>query len=159
MSSHFKGPERERLALDSFVKLMRASSSLSGTMVRQIRAHGLTEPQFAVLEVVYHVGPLHQHLISEKLLMSGGNLSLVIDNLEKQHLIIRRTNPADRRCTKIHLTDAGRQWMADYFPEHAAFITQQMAALTPEEQRLLGLLCRKLGLAAAALSSETPRET
>ena len=152
MPSHHTGPEQERLALDSFIKLMRASSTLSANTVRRIKAHGLTEPQFAVLEVVFHLGPLHQHSISEKLLMSGGNMSLVLDNLEKQRLIVRRSNPQDRRCTTIHLTEAGRAWMTDYFPLHAAFITRQLAALTVSEQRTLGRLCRKLGLAAAANS-------
>jgi MarR family transcriptional regulator, 2-MHQ and catechol-resistance regulon repressor len=149
MPSHYTGPEHERLALDSFIKLIRASSTVTADMVRRVRAQGVTEPQFAVMEVVYHLGPLHQHAISEKLLMSGGNMSLVLDNLEKQKLITRQTNPDDRRCTRIQLTTAGRAWMDDYFPEHAAYIARLMSALSPAEQRTLGKLCRKLGLATA----------
>jgi len=149
MPTHYAGPESERLALDSYIKLSRASLSLNANIVRRIRARGLTEPQFAVLEVIYHLGPLHQQAISGKLLMSGGNMSLVLDNLEKQHLITRQTDPADRRCTTIELTDDGRQWMATHFPEHAAYIAGQFAALSPAEQRTLGRLCRKLGLASA----------
>ncbi len=145
MPTHFQGPHDQVLALDTFIKLSRASLTLNHVVQNQIRAVGLTEPQFAVLEVLYHRGPLRQGLISQKLLFSGGNLTMVLDHLERDGLILRKPNPEDRRCTIVHLTDGGNKLIQDYFPQHAEFIQNLMSPLTEDELQTLGRLTRKLG--------------
>jgi MarR family transcriptional regulator, 2-MHQ and catechol-resistance regulon repressor len=145
MPTHFTGPEAQ--ALDTFIKLMRASDAVMHQVVRQIRTIGLTEPQFAVLEILFHRGPMHQNVLSTKQLVSGGNMSVVLDNLEKRELIRRETDAADRRCTIIYLTAAGQKLIQDYFPAHAVFIKKLFSALNADEQRQLAILTRKLGLA------------
>lgn len=134
------------LALGTFVKLRRAVNSLSGALNPVLaREHGLTETQFGVLEALYHLGPMPQARLCEKLLVSGSNLTTVIDNLEKGGLVRRDPNPEDRRAYLVKLSDSGRAAVAKAFPEHAARIRQLMSALTQAEQKELGRLCRKLG--------------
>lgn len=134
------------LALGTFVKLRRAVNSLSGALNPVLaREHGLTETQFGVLEALYHLGPMPQARLCEKLLVSGSNLTTVIDNLEKGGLVRRDPNPEDRRAYLVKLSDSGRAAVTKAFPEHAARIRQLMSALTQAEQKELGRLCRKLG--------------
>jgi MarR family 2-MHQ and catechol resistance regulon transcriptional repressor len=64
----------------------------------------LTISQFGVLETLYHLGAMCQTEIGSKLLRSGGNITLVIDNLEKQGLVRRQRDTEDRRLVNIHLT-------------------------------------------------------
>lgn len=148
MPTKHKGPEAERVVLDAFIKFTRAAAALDNAMSRKIREHGLTAPQFAVLECVYHLEPIQQSEISNKILTSGGNVTLVLDNLEKQGFITRVVNPADRRCIKVHITTTGRAWMNEYFPEHVQFIMEKFNVLTKNEISELGAICRKLGIAA-----------
>ena len=83
--------------------------------------------------------------ICSKLLKSSGNTTLVVDNLEKHGLVQRQRDEHDRRVIMVQLTEAGRALIADLFPTHATVVAEELAVLTPEEQRQLGDLCRKLG--------------
>ncbi len=150
MNNHSKPPVRETRALDAFVKLLRAAhwASLRAGASRQ--AAGLTEAQFSVIEVLYHRGPLAQRDIAEKVLSSPGNLTMVLDNLERENLIARRRDSEDRRRRIVTLTSKGRRRIGKLFPTHAAGIAELMSALSSTEQRELARLCRKLGLSAQA---------
>ncbi len=150
MGTHYEGDEDERLALDTFIKLVRAARTVSGGANAHLDSWELTDSQFGVLEVVYHLGPMCQKKIGEKLLKSGGNISVVIDNLESQGLVERRRRESDRRFVSVHLTDDGESLIERVLPEHVDQIQQMFTALEPDEQRQLGELCRKLGRSLTA---------
>jgi MarR family 2-MHQ and catechol resistance regulon transcriptional repressor len=99
-----------------------------------------------VLEALYHLGPLSQGEIGQKILRSSGNITMVIDNLEKKGLVRRERNKTDRRFFFVHLTDRGYNLINRIFPPHAAVIAQDFTVLTAAEQDTLGRLCKKLGL-------------
>jgi MarR family 2-MHQ and catechol resistance regulon transcriptional repressor len=82
-------------------------------------------------------------------LKSSGNLTLVVDNLERRGLAKRRKHAKDRRCVEVQLTARGRKLISEVYPKHARAIRHAMGALAPYEQRHLGELCRRLGLAAS----------
>jgi MarR family 2-MHQ and catechol resistance regulon transcriptional repressor len=139
------------LALGTFVKLRRAVNTVTGRLNPVLqREHGLTESQFGVLEALWHLGPMPQVRLCEKLLVSGSNLTTVMDNLERSGLVRRDPNPEDRRAHLVRLTEKGRTLVAATFPAHAGRIAALLGALTPAEQRELGRLCRKLGLGIRA---------
>lgn len=154
MSSRHRGEAREVLALDTFIKLMRAEERLSARLQRQFADRGLTGSQFAVLEALLHLGPLCQRDLGGKLLKSSGNITLVIDNLERQGLVRRERDADDRRYVTVHLTPAGEAQIRAAFPAHAAEITALLSALSQEEQRELGRLCKKLGLSIEAAAKK-----
>lgn len=134
-----------RLALGTYVKLLRATDSVTARLASQITATGLSWSQFGVLEALYHVGPLCQKELGEKLLKTTGNITMVVDNLERRGLVRRERLEEDRRYVRVHLTECGQALIAQLFPTHAEAITQEMSALTVDEQEELGRLCRKLG--------------
>ncbi len=133
-------------ALNTYTKLMRAAESVTGRVHRVLSAPKLTISQFGVLEALYHKGPLCQKDIAAKILKSTGNITLVIDNLEKQRLVRRERDTEDRRYLTIHLTETGEALIADVFAAVEKSIVSEMASLTDSEQELLGNLCKKLGL-------------
>src|SRR5271169_2849938 len=137
---------QERLALVTYVKLTRAANAARNFASRSLNDTGLTLTQFAVLEALYHIGPMSLSDISQKILTTGGNLTMVVGNLEKQGLAHRQQSPEDRRVLIVVLTAKGKLLIRRLFPEHAAGITEFMAALSPYEQEQLGSLCRKLGM-------------
>ncbi len=148
MPTHYQGTAEETRALNTWIKLSRAADSFSTRLARRGTVGDLTLSQFGVLEALYHLGPLCQGEISSKLLKSGGNITLVVDNLVKRGLVRRERYPDDRRRVFVSLTDQGRAVIERILPGHVAAIVEEISILTPEEQEELGRLCRKLGKAA-----------
>ena len=152
MPTRYQGCPYDARALDAFIKLMRASGSVEARTSRHLAAAGLTVGQFGILETLLHLGPLHQCDLAKKHLQSGGNVTMIVDNLEKAGFVRRDRHVADRRYVRVSLTAAGRERIAAVFPAHVRRIREQMDVLTPTELEQLGQLCRKLGLHAAAES-------
>jgi MarR family 2-MHQ and catechol resistance regulon transcriptional repressor len=72
---------------------------------------------------------------------------MVVDNLEKHGWVRRETHPEDRRVTIVRLTPAGEALIREIFPRQVEAIVQEFSMLTAEEQKELGRLCKKLGMA------------
>lgn len=145
MPTHYQGSAREKRALDAFIKLLRAGNTVATEANRGLAEHDLTASQFAVLEALYHVGSMCLTELSDKILRTAGNLTMVVDNLEKRGLVKRVQGAKDRRFVSVEVTPRGRELIQRVFPEHAARIAELMSRLTAEEQGQLGALCRKLG--------------
>ena len=146
MSTRYSGSPEQIRALDAYIKLQRATDSVSSRIAEHETTKEIGATQFGTLEMLYHLGPLHQKQIGEKLLISKSNVVAVIDKLEKQKLVRRERSEEDRRCIFVHLTDGGRMLIEKILPIHVAAITAEMSCLNAEELRELGRLCRKLGL-------------
>lgn len=145
MPNKFKGTPAQERALSTYVKLERAASAAFAYARVGLGGKGLTLSQFAVLEALYHVGPQCLGELARRILTSSGNLTLVIDNLQKRGLVKREQPGKDKRFVLASITPAGEKLIANIFPEHARRITEVMARLEPNEQDQLGDLCRKLG--------------
>lgn len=146
MGTHYKGSKKEVKTLNAFIKLMRASESISNRLNRRLAEQDLTVSQFGVLEALLHLGPLNQKALGEKLLKSGGNITLVVDNLEKSGWVERQQNPKDRRSMLIHLTEEGEDLISSYFPQHLDNIMQEFECLSNDELDQLAEMCKKIGL-------------
>src|SRR5512135_547990 len=130
------------LALNTYTKLVRAAESVTNRASRLMTEAGLTISQSGVLEALYHKGPLCQRDIAAKILKSTGNITLVIDNLEKSDLARRERDSEDRRYLTVHLTDKGKALIAKVFADVEATIVADMASLSGDEQEMLGNLCK-----------------
>ena len=145
MGTRHRGTIEEINAINAFIKLQRAAESVS-SRVHAVLPAGLTVTQFGVLESLHHIGPLCQGELAEKLLRSGGNLTLVVDNLEKAGLVLRERDPADRRFVVVKLTPKGTTFIANLFPKVVANVLREMQRLSSTELLDLGRLCKKVGL-------------
>ncbi len=139
------------LALATWVKLARAFSSFDKRSTESIRAFGLTQPQFSVIEVLGHLGPLKVGEICNKILVSGGNMTLVLDNIEKLGYIERIHSKEDRRAIDVQLTKQGQELFDRIFVIHAENISKFMSVLSPDEQKTLNELLKKLGKGVLAI--------
>jgi MarR family 2-MHQ and catechol resistance regulon transcriptional repressor len=148
MGTHHQGSKTEILALDAYIKLMRAADSVT-TRAHLVLPAEVTLTQFAALEALYHLGPLFQSELATKLLKSGGNLTLVVDNLERDGLVSRTRDPADRRFIKVDLTPKGRRFIGTLFPKIAASLTREFSVLSNRDQLALARICKRLGVGRA----------
>jgi MarR family 2-MHQ and catechol resistance regulon transcriptional repressor len=150
MTNRYRDTQEEVLSMGAYVKLQRAAESVSTRVHRYLVDENLSVRQFGVLEALYHTGPLYQRDIANKLLVSGGNITMVLDNLGKNDLVKRAQDPGDRRHNIVSLTEKGKKLMDRIFPRHASRIVQEMGVLTAKNQKTLGDLCRKLGKGKSA---------
>lgn len=146
MPTHHSGTSEEERVLNTFIKMTRAVDAYMARVACHNTLGDLTLSQFGVLEAVYHLGPMSQKDIGKKILKSGGNMTLVIDNLVKRGLVVRNQAEYDRRVMLISLTDEGRALISEVFPRQLEALVAEMRVLTPEEQDELARLCRKLGM-------------
>ncbi len=143
--------ERQALALKLWTVLARAHAAVFAHSQADIARHGLTPGEFAVLEALYHKGPLLLGEVQRKILVSSGGITYLVDSLERRGLVERRTREQDRRARYAALTPAGERLIADIFEEHAEAIERAVSGLDLEERRAAIDLLKRLGLHAAAL--------
>jgi len=146
MQKQLRGNNKEVRALGTYVKLMRAAESITARVHKHLASIGLTVSQFGVLEAIFHLGPLSQRDLGRKILRSSGNITMVIDNLEKRRLVRRERDASDRRMFIVHLSGEGQKLIAKIFPSHAALITRELSVLKATDQKILGDLCKKVGV-------------
>ncbi len=147
MKSNPPPTDHQRFVLKTYTQMMRAADAVTTRMHRHLADHRLTLSQFGVLEALYHKGALCQRDIGQKILKTSGNMTTVIDNLEKRKLVVREKNRADRRRITVSLTPAGFDLINAIFPTHAKIAEQAFAVLDPDELLTLGKLLKKVGKA------------
>lgn len=136
-------------ALKLWVVLSRAYIAVARRVEADIARHDLSPGEFAILEVLYHKGPLLLGEVQRKILVSSGGVTYLVDRLEKQGLVERKDCPEDRRARYAALTPAGKSLMDRIFPPHAEAVAAAVAGLDPEERETAIRLLKKLGLSAA----------
>lgn len=132
-------------ALSLWVKLTKAYHTVSRLTNENIKKYNLTRPQFCVIECLGHHGEMTLSALSLKLSVTGGNMTLVVDNLEKERLVERIRSKEDRRTIHVKLTDKGVHLFNSVFKKHAQFITKTFQVLSEKEQIQLSKLLKKLG--------------
>ncbi|MFV0341773.1 MAG: MarR family winged helix-turn-helix transcriptional regulator [Anaerocolumna sp.] len=139
-----KNYKTNNLNLKALIALSRCTQHVHKLEYRTIKEGGLTVSQFAVLEVLYHKGNLRVCQILEKILATGGNMTVVIDNLVKEKLVIRAIDPSDKRVNLISLTPKGYDLMSSIFPNHEKNIDEIFSVLTEDEKKQLIHILKKL---------------
>lgn len=133
--------------------LSRAHTAVHERAREDMARHGLTQTEFAVLEALYHKGPLLHGEIRDKILVSSGGITYLVDRLEDRGLLGRRECPGDRRARYVFLTEAGIELMDRIFPEHARALAVAFQALDEEDQERLTDLLRTLGRGAMEVAA------
>ena len=144
MSNLNRATDKEELALATFSRLSRTVGMVRRSVYSGLSDTRLTESQVNVLELLHNLGPLPQKEIAKSLSVTGGNITMVVDNLQKRDLVERKRWQEDRRVVHVQLTDLGRETIASYIPVHIKKVMGAFDGLDPKEQKQLQSLCDKL---------------
>ncbi|KKK34340.1 hypothetical protein WQ57_23240 [Mesobacillus campisalis] len=125
----------KELSLKSYVVFMKAAKSVQERSKRDIESYGINPTEFMVLEVLYHKGKQTIQQKGQKILMTSGSMTYVIDKLEKKGLIKRESCPDDRRATHVVITDKGISFMDEIFPKHENVIEQIFGVLVRKRKK------------------------
>lgn len=145
-----EGPE-PRVA--AWVQLARTFEIHHRWMLGMLWPHGLTGPQFDVLATIEFRGGLTQQEIAQNLLVTKGNIALVIKNLERDGLIERRADNEDGRIKRVHLTARGSAKLQSILPSHRAAVRAAWRAMADEDVEALRSLLMKLEASLNAVTN------
>ncbi len=126
------------------ISMWRSFFYANQNAVSVFSANGLTFRKFAVLELLYNRGEFTVKQITEKVLSTGGNITVVIQKLETDGLVVRKANPHDNRSYLISITEKGRNLMDVVFPAVMNEIQTYFSRLTDEEKKTVVSILRKL---------------
>lgn len=135
---------KETPSIQAFSAFQRTLSKISSDIYGVLHANNLTASQFGVLEALHKNGSLCQRDLAEQIMKTTGNITTVIDNLEKSGLVERIRGKKDRRYFEIVLTPAGGKLIKKIYPSHAKQVEKVMGRLTEEERNELVSICGKL---------------
>ncbi|MGG3663700.1 MarR family winged helix-turn-helix transcriptional regulator [Bacillus gobiensis] len=124
----------------------KAFKSVSEHSIRDSKEHGFNPTEFAVLELLYTRGPQKLQQIGSRLLLVSGNVTYVIDKLERNGFIVREQDQKDKRSVYANLTEKGRAYLDEIYPIHSLRIARAFSGLTQEEQEQLIILLKKAGI-------------
>jgi len=148
-------------ATECYANLIRTADLLLGLHNRYTSEHYQLSPSArGVLAVVEGAGqPLEPSVIAERLMVTTGSMTSLLDNLEKRGLVQRLRHPDDRRKLLIDITPDAQAIVDELLPAlHARERDVIAAALTAAEQRTLLTSLAKLQKAAADARSTPPPE-
>ena len=91
--------------------------------------------------------------LSRRMLVTGGNVTGIVDQLERSGLIVRTEDPADRRAYLVKLTKEGRRLFAQMAVEHESWIVDLFSGIPKREQRALN---ESLSHLRAQLTQDAP---
>ena len=116
-------------AVNAYVRLVRTAEALHAQVSQGLVEEGLTASQFSTLKVLRINGPLAQKDIANYLLKTGGNVTLVVDNLVRRKLVKRGVDVNDRRVALVELTPLGVATFDRIYPHHLNRIREAMKNL------------------------------
>ncbi|MFJ3670449.1 MarR family winged helix-turn-helix transcriptional regulator [Streptomyces sp. NPDC090106] len=140
-------PELDTSPLEVLARLHRSYLQYQSRMTSQLDAHGLSVAGFDVLTALRRSGAPYRltagQLAASGLISSAG-VTLRLDRLEKDGLLVRERDAEDRRVVYSRLTDAGLAKVDELFAAHLENERRMLSGLSPAERRQLGGLLSKL---------------
>lgn len=138
-------------ALNMWLKFIRAYSAYSRKAAEHLKSFSLSTSQYMVIECLGHFGPLLTGELCRKTFRSGGNMTFVVDGLEKAGLVKRIVIEDDRRAIMVSLTTKGEDLYNEAFNKHGEYLVGLGEVLTEGEREEFSRLLKKIGLTLAEL--------
>lgn len=132
-------------ALRLWLRLLTCTNLIEAAIRADLRQFSQsTLPRFDLMAQLYrHPGGLKMGELSRRLMVTGGNVTGIADQLGKEGLVQRETHSEDRRAFLLKLTNAGRKAFARMAAQHEEWVVSLFSGLTePERHTLYQLLGR-----------------
>jgi len=138
-------------ALKLWLRLLSCTNLIEAEIRNRLRAEfGITLPRFDLMaQLERHRGGLKMSELSRRLMVSGGNVTGLTDQLEKEGLVTRADDPVDRRAYTVKLTPAGRALFTRMASAHEQWVIELFSGLTANDKTQAQRLLAKLKLHVA----------
>lgn len=122
-----------------WLRLLACSTQIEQQIRQLLRTRfATTLPRFDYLaQLDRHPDGLRMNVLSRYLMVTGGNVTGLTDQLVKEGLVQRIDDPEDRRSWRVSLTDKGRAEFAVMAAEHEKWLTDMFKGLAPGSKEAL----------------------
>jgi DNA-binding MarR family transcriptional regulator len=133
-------------ALRIWLRLLTCTQMIERVVRSRLRERfATTLPRFDLMaQLERHAEGLKMSELSRLLMVTGGNVTAIVDQLEKEGLVERLEEPADRRAFRIRLTRAGEKSFAEMARAHEEWVVELLAGMSRRDQEELLKLLAKL---------------
>ena len=150
--AHSEHPEALRL----WLRLLTCTQLVEKQVRTLLRERfDTTLPRFDLMaQLERYPQGLKMNALSELLMVTGGNVTAIVDQLEKEGLVERLDEPADRRAFRIRLTRAGERTFGEMARAHEGWVVEMLSGLTRKEHAALLELLAKVKTSAVEVAHE-----
>ncbi len=145
-SSEIHTTDHDANVLRLWLRLLACTTLIENQVSSSLRSEfDMTLPRFDLMaQLARFPDGLLMSELSQRMMVSGGNITGITDNLERDELVERVPQPQDRRAKKVRLTDKGRAAFDQMASVHACWIDQLLGNLTTQEQQSMYTLLGKI---------------
>ena len=138
--------EMEPGVLRLWLRLLTCTTLIENQVSSRLRSEfDTTLPRFDLMaQLARFPDGLLMSELSQRMMVSGGNITGITDNLERDEYVERVLQPQDRRAKKVRLTAKGRAAFDRMATVHATWIDEWLGNLTPQEQQSIYTLLGKI---------------
>ena len=114
-------------------RFVRLNRRVTGAMAGVLRGLGLSIPQFDLISTLGEREGLTQQELAQRLYVTKGNVSGLVDRLVEAGLVERRPIPGDRRSHALHLTAEGRRLATAGLDAQADYVARTLGRLPGDD--------------------------
>ena len=145
MDREFIARRDDHSALRIWLRLLTCTQLIERRVRSRLREDfATTLPRFDLMaQLDRHRRGLKMNELSRLLMVTGGNVTAIVDQLEKEGLVERLEEPDDRRAFRIRLTRSGVKGFSEMARVHEQWVVELLAGLSRKDQdELLKLLAK-----------------
>ena len=159
--SHSRRGLLKELSIGVWVRILRVYTVISTEIRKKVGKKGLTLPQLYVLTTIGLQGDMLLGKLGKELLVTKGNITTIVDHLERDDFVIRDQDKKDRRKVWVRLTPKGEQLFEEILSAYEEEFVPLMRCLSHEELKQLSLLLKKMaeGLSHGKAASRKTKDS
>jgi len=156
LESRVQGDDHQALRL--WLRLLSCTTRVEGVIRKRLaQDFATTLPRFDLLaQLERHPQGLSMRELSKRLMVTGGNITGITDQLESEGLVLREAHPSDRRSYTVKLTAAGKRLFKRMAATHEQWVIELLEGWSPDEKTQVYGLLAGLKTHLSALESDPP---
>ena len=146
----FRAHADQHASLRLWLRLLSCTTRVEDKIRQKLReSFDITLPRFDLrAQLERHPDGLSMGELSRRMMVTGGNITAIVDQLEKEKLVLREVGANDRRSFTVKLTQAGKDAFTDMAIAHEAWVANMFEGLSVDQQSqlytLLGAMKKNL---------------
>ncbi|MBB4843832.1 DNA-binding MarR family transcriptional regulator [Paucibacter oligotrophus] len=156
LESRVQGQDQQaHQALRLWLRLLSCTTRVEGVIRKRLaQDFATTLPRFDLLaQLERHPQGLSMRELSKRLMVTGGNITGITDQLEAEGLVLRALHPSDRRSFSVKLTPLGRRQFKRMASTHEQWVLELLGGWSAEQQEQVHGLLADLKQHLAALEA------
>jgi DNA-binding MarR family transcriptional regulator len=146
-------------SLKLWLRMLSCTTKIETEIRSRLRTEfGITLPRFDLMaQLERHPEGLRMGELSKRMMVTGGNVTGITDQLEQEKLVVRVPDPKDGRAFSVKLTPAGRKAFTQMAEVHESWVAELLQDISQDDKgQLIELLSQMKGHLYAREDKDKP---